>query len=268
MCGRFSQYSSVSDLVAYFDVTETLVEPDEIRSRYNVAPTQHALVLTASPDGDTRRLESMRWGLVPRWAKDVSIGNRMINARSDRVATSNAYRSALARRRCVVPVDGFYEWAKPLPEAPKTPKRPFHFHSDDGHPLALAGLWEQWGEAGADHRVTGAHQSGQAGFDAPGFDVPDTSGHGLGDRVSQPLRTFTVLTTDANGDVAHVHDRMPVILDRSGVARWLGKEPLDEAEREALLVPASVGVLVADEVSRAVNRPSNDTAELIVPIAS
>lgn len=237
MCGRFSQFSPVSDLVDQFGVDESLVDPEDHRPRYNMAPTQTALVVASSADGQSRKLGGMRWGLVPHWADDPSIGNRMINARSERVASSNAYRAAFAKRRCLVPADGFYEWAPPEPDAPvpadakKPPKRPFHFHTPDRVPLALAGLWEVW-------------------RDAEGV----------------PMRTFTILTTDANARVEPVHERMPVIVAPDDWARWLRPEPLDEAEQQRLLVPAPGDLLVADQVSTLVNRPVNDTPQVIEPV--
>lgn len=237
MCGRFSQFSPVSDLVTLFDVDESLVDPTAHRPRFNVAPSQQALVIASTAEGTVRKLGAMRWGLVPSWAKDLRIGNRMINARAERVTTSNAYRAAFAKRRCLVPADGFYEWAAPDPDAPippggkQAPKRPFHIHATDGTPLALAGLWEVW------------------------RDAEDT-----------PIRTFTILTTDANERLSQVHDRMPVILQRGDWDRWLAPEPLDEAERERLLVPAPGDGFTLDEVSTLVNRPANDTPELIEPV--
>lgn len=244
MCGRFSQYSPVSDLVAHFDVDEVLVDPADRRPRYNVAPTQQALVIAASADGEVRKLGAMRWGLVPRWADDIRIGNRMINARTDRVATSNAYRAAFAKRRCLIPVDGFYEWARPDAEGAdgaagdggtagrtKVPKTPYHIHSGTGSPLALAGLWETW-------------------YDAE----------------ERPLRSFTILTCDANAAMQPIHHRMPLILDRADWDRWLAPTPLDETEQERLLVPAPDEELVFDRVSTEVNRPVNDNPQVIVPV--
>jgi len=233
MCGRFSQYSPVSDLVTQFEVDESAVDEAARRPRYNVAPTQQALIVATSADGATRKLGEMRWGLVPHWAKDPTIGNRMINARTDKVATSNAYRTAFARRRCLVPVDGFFEWAKPAEAAAngKTAKTPFHIHTPDRTPLALAGLWETW------------------------YDAED-----------QPLRTFTILTGDANHMMAPIHHRMPVIVASADWATWLAPAPLSEAEQSRLLAPAADDLLVADEISTLVNRPANDSADVIVPV--
>ncbi len=233
MCGRFSQYSPVSDLVSQFEVDETALDETGRRARYNVAPTQQALIVASSADGSTRRLGEMRWGLVPRWAKDPSIGNRMINARTDKVATSNAYRAAFAKRRCLVPVDGFFEWAKPAEGSAdaKRAKTPFHIHTAARTPLALAGLWETW-------------------YDAE----------------ERPLRSFTILTADANRFMAPIHHRMPVIVTPPDWAAWLAPTPLDDAAQARLLAPAPDDLLVADEVATLVNRPANDTAEIIVPV--
>ncbi len=257
MCGRFSQYSPVSDLVSQFAIDETVVDDDR-RPRYNVAPTQDALVVAASADGEVRKLGPMRWGFVPRWADDPSIGSRMINARTDKVASSNAFRSAWTRRRCLVPVDGFFEWAKPtgLPltgpghtgpghtgpgltgPAPtgqasiaKPAKTPFHIHRPDGTPLGLAGLWETW------------------------YDAED-----------RPLRSFTILTCDANPTMAAIHHRMPVVVDPADWDRWLRPGPLDHDDHERLLAPPPDDLLEFDEVSTSVNRPVNDTAEVIAPV--
>lgn len=229
MCGRFSQFSSVNDLVSTFSVDESLVDDAAVRPRWNVAPTQQALVVAASNDGTARRLGTMRWGLVPSWAKDPSIGNRMINARAEKVATSGAFRSAFKHRRCIVPVDGFYEWHKQVDDkGKKAPSIPFHIHATDRVPLALAGLWEVW-------------------HDAEG----------------EPMRSFTIITTDPNDTMAAVHDRMPVILDPSAWDVWLGPEPLDDAECQALLGPAPNDLLVLDQVSTKVNSPRNEGADLI-----
>ncbi len=233
MCGRFSQFSSVNDLVAQFSVDETLVDPDEVRPRYNVAPTQQVLVIATSSDGSVRQLGSMRWGLVPSWAKDPSIGNRMINARAEKVATSGAFRSAFKSRRCIVPATGFYEWRKPhlAPEGAPDRKQPFHIHAADGAPLALAGLWESWHDA-----------------------------------EDRPMHSCTIITTEPNETMASVHDRMPVILPAAAWDRWLDPVALDGAEQDRLLRSAPDDLLVLDAVSTRVNNARNEGADLIDPI--
>ena len=234
MCGRFSQFSSVQDLVGTFAVDESLVEATEVRPRWNVAPSTRALVIAAPGDGTTRQLGLMRWGLVPRWAKDPSIGNKMINARAETIAVKNSYRSAFKHRRCIVPVDGFYEWRKQVDEqGRKAASVPFHIHTHDHTPLALAGLWEQW-------------------------NAPD----------DEALHTFTIITCAPNTPMATVHDRMPVILDPADWDRWLATEPLDDDAQDALLRPAPDDLLVLDQVSGQVNSPRNDSPELVEPVTA
>ena len=229
MCGRFSQFSSVNDLVSTFSVDESLVDDDDIGPRWNVAPTQQVIVVATSKEGATRRLGTMRWGLVPNWAKDPSIGNRMINARADKVASSSAFRSAFRSRRCIVPADGFYEWHKQVDQhGKKAPSVPFHVHASDREPLALAGLWEVW-------------------HDAEGV----------------PMRSFTIITVDPNSTMAAIHDRMPVILDPTDWDRWLSPEPLDDEEQVAMLCPAPDELLVLDRVSTRVNNTRNEGPDLI-----
>jgi putative SOS response-associated peptidase YedK len=231
MCGRFSQFSSVNDLVSTFSVDESLVD-DEVRPRWNVAPTQQVLVVAASSDGATRRLGTMRWGLVPSWAKDPSIGNRMINARADKVASSGAFRSAFRRRRCIVPADGFYEWHKQVDEhGKKAPSIPFHIHAADRAPLALAGLWEVWRDA-----------------------------------EGTPMRSFTIITIDPNTPMAKIHDRMPVILDPADWDRWLSPEPLDDEEQAAMLCPAPDELLLLDHVSTKVNNTRNEGPDQLADV--
>src|SRR5215213_26609 len=137
MCGRFVAASPPADIAAYFDVQQVSDAAPE--PNYNVAPTSDVFVVYT--DGDTRRLDPLHWGLIPSFAKDMSIGNRMINARAETVATNGAFKSSFAKRRCIVPVDGFYEW-KQVPGQKK--KQPYFIHRPDGEMLALGGLWTQW----------------------------------------------------------------------------------------------------------------------------
>ena len=143
MCGRYVAASPPDEVAAYFGADAPTAE---LAANYNVAPTHDVLgVVEGRPDTEAagrRLLEAFHWGLVPRWAKDVKIGNRMINARADGVATKNAFRSAFTRRRCIVPADGFFEWRKAVDD-PKR-KQPYFIHRADGEQLALAGLWERW----------------------------------------------------------------------------------------------------------------------------
>jgi putative SOS response-associated peptidase YedK len=136
MCGRFTLRAAPQELAQEFD----LFDWPELTARYNIAPTQAVPVVRLSADGKQREAVLMRWGLIPSWATDPKIGNRMINARADSVAVKPAFRAAFKRRRCLVPADGFFEWQKGA-----TPKKPFHIHLASGRPFAMAGLWEQWG---------------------------------------------------------------------------------------------------------------------------
>ena len=226
MCGRFVSASPPDEIAKYFAAEakpEQLLEPS-----YNVAPTQDVYVVVET--GGTRTLATFHWGLVPIWAKDISVGNKMINARADGLATKNAYKRAFARRRCIIPVDGFYEWKK-IP-GQKT-KQPVFIHRVDGEPLALAGLWEVW-----------------RGPDKDSDEV---------------LRSCTIITGDPNDKVAEVHDRMPVILPPSAWATWLDPENQDLDAVGKLLVPAPSDLLEIRAVSTLVNNVREKGPELLAP---
>ncbi|MCU0310368.1 MAG: SOS response-associated peptidase [Acidimicrobiales bacterium] len=232
MCGRFVSATPPADVAAYFDAAapEAALEP-----RYNVAPTNDVYVVLS--DGRTRRVTPMHWGLVPRWAKSPSVGNRMINARAERLATSSAYKAAFARRRCLVPADGFYEW-KVVPGQKR--KQPMYIHAASGEPLAFAGLWETW----KDPNATEAERDG-------GADV---------------LRSCTIITGEPNEKVQPVHDRMPVILPRRAWATWLDPQVDDLEVLGRLLVPAPSSLLELRPVSTEVNNVRNQGAHLLDPV--
>jgi putative SOS response-associated peptidase YedK len=177
MCGRYTLGASPDDLVDVFDVPP-LDFPWE--PSWNIAPTQDALIVASDGEGG-RKIGPLRWGLVPFWAKDPSIGNKMINARSETAAEKPAFRAAFKKRRCLVPADGFYEWEKQADG-----KVPHWIHMPERRPFAMAGLWERWGG------------EGQA-----------------------PLFTFAILTTDAASDIRSIHPRMPVILPEEAWDGWL-----------------------------------------------
>ena len=185
MCGRYSLATPTDELGDFFDVEHVAFQGDV--ERYNIAPTQEAPVVVQGKEGE-RRMGLMRWGLVPFWADGPSIGGRLINARSETAASKPAFRAAWSRRRCVVPADGFYEWRKPPPDAEGRPgKTPFWIHRADGHPLAMAGLWERWTD-------------------------PDSE---------EELHSFTILTRPATPWMAPLHDRMPALLEGAGIGAWL-----------------------------------------------
>jgi putative SOS response-associated peptidase YedK len=226
MCGRFVAASPPDEIARYFsaDVPEEVVEPS-----WNVAPTDDVLAVHA--DGAARRLEVFHWGLVPMWAKDPSIGSRMINARAESLAGKGAYQHAFRRRRCLVPADGFYEW-KTVPGRKR--KQPWFVHRADGEPMALAGLWERW--RGADREDT------------------DT------------LRSCTIITTTPNEVLAGLHDRMPVILPPSAWDDWLDPDNRDLDALGALLVPPPAELLELHPVSAAVGDVRTNVPELIEPV--
>jgi putative SOS response-associated peptidase YedK len=226
MCGRFVSSSAPDEVARYFGASlgETLLDPS-----FNVAPTNDVYVVLES--GETRRVETMRWGLVPFWAKSPAIGAKMINARAETLTTKNAFRKALEKRRCIIPADGFYEWMKvPGQKA----KQPMFIHRADGDRFAFAGLWEVWRDP----------------------EHPD----------DPPLRTCTIITGAANEAVAPVHDRMPVMLPPDAWDKWLDNEVRDIAVASRLLVPAPASIIAMHPVSTDVNRVANKGASLIEPV--
>ncbi|HYH18349.1 MAG TPA: SOS response-associated peptidase [Azospirillum sp.] len=213
----------VAELRRVFEFSET----PNLRPRWNIAPTQDVAAVRAGEDG-ARHLALLRWGLVPHWADDPAIGNRMINARGETLADKPAFRSAFRHRRCLVPADGFYEW-----KAAGRRKQPYLIRRRDGRPLAFAGLWERW----------------------PGP---------KGDPLPQPLETVTIVTTAAGGVVADLHERMPVMLNPADWPLWLDPQaPLPAVE--TLLRPAPDPALEAVPVSTRVNDVRNDDDTCIVP---
>ncbi len=232
MCGRYVQVSSPVLLAERFDVDEVVTaahEPD-----YNVAPRAEVYGVVEREPG-ARVLESLRWGLVPSWADDLAIGDRMINARAETLAEKPAYTRAFERRRCILPADGFYEW-KELPKqgGRKARKQPMFIHRRDGEPLAFAGLWETW-------RRPGDHE-------APW------------------IVSCVIVTTRANDLLAPIHDRMPVVLPEEAWSTWLDPSRRDRATLEPLLVPAPSEWLEAFPVSTLVNKADNNGPELLAPV--
>jgi putative SOS response-associated peptidase YedK len=222
MCGRYSITTPVEALRRAFDFAER----PNLAPRYNAAPTQSLPVVRRTADG-RRALSLLRWGLIPSWARDATIGAKLINARSDGVAVKPSFRAAFRKRRCLVPADGFYEWA--LDPSTKR-KLPYHIHAPDRAVFAFAGLWESW--------------AGPEG----------------------PLETFTMITTTANARLSAIHDRMPVVLGADAYAIWLAADSAAE-ELMSLLVPAPDDALIATPVSPRVNRVANDDPACIVPLA-
>ncbi len=237
MCGRYAATKDPATLAAEFDA----IDLDDTgsytpREDYNVAPTKEEITVVqrhprdeeGNPDPDTtvRSLRVMRWGLIPHWAKDKSIGSRMINARSDSAATKPAFKSSLAKRRCLVPADGWYEWRKE-----GGVKQPFYMTTTDGSSIAFAGLWSTWRDKANEE--------------------------------AEPLVSYTILTTDAIGQLTDIHDRMPLLMAKEHWAKWL--DP-DEEDVSDLLVAPSMELVESLElrpVSSAVNSVRNNGPELL-----
>lgn len=228
MCGRYVQASSPELLAERFGVDEVRVEGHE--PHYNVAP--RAEVPAVRRREDRKILSSLRWGLVPSWAKDPKMGDRQINARAESVADKPAYRTAFARRRCLIPADGFYEWQK---QPGKTRKQPMFVYLREGLPMAFAGLWEIWKDPKAEGEDEGW------------------------------LRSCAIVTTDANDLLAPIHDRMPVILPESAWDTWLDPDAEPGVLHE-LLVPAPDDLVAVYPVSPLVNSADNDGPELVQPM--
>ena len=219
MCGRFTLGATAATLAAQFD----LANVPTWTPRYNIAPTQEVLVVLQPSPQANREARLHRWGLIPPWAKDPSIGNRMINARAETVATKPAFRRAFKERRCLLLADGLYEWQRQ-----ERRKQPFYIRLRDGRPFAFAGLWEHW--------------EGSEGM---------------------AIQSCTILTTTSNEVVGRIHDRMPVILSPTDYDRWLDPSIQEPAVLQTLLRPYPADEMTAYPVSTRVNNPANDSPECV-----
>lgn len=222
MCGRFTLTDPDADLAVQFNLPEI---PD-MQPRYNIAPTQPVAAVRSGPQGTGRQMVLLHWGLIPHWAKDRSMGARMINARSETAAEKPAFRAAFRRRRCLVVADGFYEWQKQ-----NGAKQPFYIRLRDSRPFAFAGLWEHW--EGADGSV---------------------------------IESCTLLTTQPNDLLRVLHNRMPVILQPKDYELWLDPETQQPDLLQPLLHPYPPAEMDAYPVSRWVNSPNNDDPKCIEPL--
>ena len=242
MCGRFSQTQSGEVIAEAFQLSTV----PGLTPRYNIAPTQLVSVITQSPKTKQRIHHQKRWGLIPGWAKDTSLGNRLINARSETVAEKPAFRNAFQRRRCLVVADGFYEWQQLPPgetmsepsAVPTSPseqtKQPFFIQLASRSPFAFAGLWERWQD-------------------------PETQ---------QPLFSCTILTTQPNSLMATIHHRMPVILNPDAYDTWLNPSAYNPGVLEALLRPYATTAMTVTPISTAINNPRNDSESIQQPLHS
>ncbi len=221
MCGRYTLTSPATTLAASFDIGTIA----ELAPRYNVAPSQSVPVVRMAATG-TREWVEVRWGLIPSWAKDPAIGQRLINARAETAAAKPAFRAAMRRRRCLVPADGFYEWQKRAQG-----KQPFYIRRRDDAPFAIAGLWEHWQPAGG-----------------------------------ELIETCTLLTTEPNSLVAPIHNRMPVIVDQAVYAQWLDPTIEKADDLAAILQPYPDNEMVAIPISTRVNNARHDAPDCIEPL--
>jgi putative SOS response-associated peptidase YedK len=225
MCGRFSLRARAAEMLAeYFD----LMDVTPLAARYNIAPSQPVPVIRLQPDlaNPKRELVLMRWGLIPSWAKDAAIGNRMINARAESLAEKPAFRAAVRRRRCLVAADGFYEW-----QGTGRSKQPYFIHFRDDRPFAFAGLWESW--EGPNHSA---------------------------------VESCTIITIEASRLVRPIHDRMPVILPPEVYHYWLDPSLEKYEDIAVLLVPFFSEEMEAYPVSTLVNSPTHDKPECTNPL--
>lgn len=222
MCGRFTLTRSAAEIEARFGVPV----PAGYKPRYNIAPAQEILALLA--DGQSRRLDVFRWGLIPPWAKDAKIGNKLINARAETLFEKPSFRDAVKKRRCLVIADGFYEWRQTL----QGKKTPVYVRLQSQEPFGFAGLWESW-------------------------NAPD----------GQTVKTCTIITTEPNELLKPVHNRMPVIVPQEREDLWLEPSPKTAKELENILRPYRIEELELFDVSPLVNSPSNDGPECIQRIA-
>ena len=222
MCGRFVGYRNLDELKEFFPIDRSACE---VTANYNVAPSQEILALYHTQGKNW--LDKFHWGLVPFWAKDPSIGSRMINARVETVAEKPSFKNAFKKRRCLIIADGFYEW-----KGPKGQKQPMFITRPDKKPFAFAGLWETWGK-----------------------------------KVQASLyKSCTIMTTEACEAMRDIHHRMPVILKPEAYEPWLNSENQDTEALQEILKKALLTELVSYPVSKQVNSTRNNTASCIDPI--
>ena len=257
MCGRYASARKRIELLEEFSVQRDRV-PEDLQPDYNVAPTRSVYAVMdreprksaendqpdgaaqAAEQGAARELRVVRWGLVPSWAKDISIGSRLINARAETVSEKPSFRRAFARRRCLLPADGYYEWQVLENAGPRGGKRkqPYFIHRADGDVMAFAGLYELWRDRA----------------------VPD------GDPDAW-LWTATIITTSAPDELGQIHDRMPMVIAPESWADWLDPGNRDTSDLRALLAPAAARGLATYPVSTEVNSVRNNGPELMQPVA-
>lgn len=219
MCGRYTITLDPADFAEELGVAEF---PSDFEPRYNVAPTQQVAVVR---DSESRKVEWMKWGLIPFWAKDSAIGVRLINARSETLSEKPSFKQALVQRRCLILADGFFEWQKSEGKA----ATPFYLKLKNSRPFAFAGLWDIWRS-------------------------PE----------KEDVLSCTLITCAANELVAPIHDRMPVLFDKSTAWQWLQPAPLEELEKQ--LQPYPADLMLAYPIGKGINTARLDSPELIQPL--
>ncbi len=224
MCGRFTLTADPNDLREAFPWVNI---PEGVGRRYNIAPSQPVAVI---PNDGKNQLDFFLWGLIPSWAKDPAIGNRMINARAETISEKPSFRMAFRRRRCLIPASGFFEWKQ---EPDRKAKTPMYIRLKSGKPFALAGLWERW-------------------------DSPDGS----------TIFSCTIVTTQPNELMQNIHNRMPVILPPLAYSLWLDPAEPPASQLTELLQPYPASEMIAFPVSTMVNSPGNDLPACIEPMAA
>ena len=230
MCGRFANRAKPEQIKTEFKTGNK--NPELYKARYNIAPAQMIDAVFAETENE-RILTELKWGLVPSWAKDAGIGNKMINARAETLSEKPSFREAFKKRRCIIPATGFYEWRKKGTGAAAV-KQPFYFYLKEKEVFGFAGLWEEW--------------------------IDKTSG--------EILETCAIITTSANEVLKPVHERMPVILKAEDYDLWLDPKTNDADRLQNLLAPFPPEEMAAHAVSTAINYPESDSPELIKPLNS
>ncbi len=225
MCGRFNSIASGADFAKSYDANFVF---DEIESSFNVAPTSQVYVLWREPDGgeSSRQLTVMRWGLVPSWSKDKTKAAGLINARCETLHEKPSFKNLLSKRRCIIPMQGFYEWSVIDNHGAKPIKQAHYISRSDGKTMTVAGLWTNWVDPQSNSDIGGSRAV---------------------------LSTCTIITTEANKKLSGIHHRMPVILEPSDVDRWVGSETIAPVD---LLVPAQNEIL-QHEITTRLQRASN-----------
>lgn len=231
MCGRYTNTMTWSEMVALYDIHNIEFRPN-FESRFNIAPTQNVPVVRASDAGE-RELAMLRWGLIPSWSKEASMGAKLINARSETVAEKPSFRDAFEKRRCLIPADGFYEW-----RMEDGAKQPFRIGMKGGAPFAFAGLWERWCAPAASTGIA----------------------------EGEIVETFTIITTVANDKLRPIHARMPVILSPETFDRWLDAAN-DTAPLLSFLGPYPADPMAFYRVGTTVNNVRNDDPSCIKPLS-